>query len=96
MPELTQTDINELREILGTSFDTEAKRAEFYLAYYEKIKDVDFEAAKQVLIQAQITTYSGFIGGAALLGNAFAKFAEPELYNVSLDEFSWDIADGLL
>ena len=60
------------------------------------IKNVDPTAANQVLLQAQISTYSGFIGGAALLGNALAKNADPDDYNLSLDKFSFDIANALL
>jgi hypothetical protein len=47
------------------------------------------------LVQAHVSTYSGFAGGGALLGNALAKFANPDKYTVSLDEFSWDVAKNL-
>ena len=70
---LTAQDVAALRDIL-TSDSTTADRGGFYLAYYEMIKDIDAEAARQVLMQAHISTYSGFFGGAALLGNALANW----------------------
>ena len=63
MPALTQQDVDDLRLLLGTTWDDDPLRADFYLAYYELIKDVDQDAADQVLLQAHLTTYSGFYGG---------------------------------
>lgn len=48
------------------------------------------------LMHAQITTYSGLYGGAALTGNYFAKVANPAKYTVSLDQFSTDITHAML
>ena len=59
MPALTQQGVDDLRLLLGPTWDGDSYRAEFYLAYYELIKDVDPDAAEQVLIQAHLTTYSG-------------------------------------
>ncbi|WP_199084622.1 calcium-binding protein [Bosea sp. ASV33] len=92
---LSQSDVAELKSLLGDSYQV-GDRAAFYLRYYELIKPHNSTAAAQILLQAHIATYSGFIGGAALLGNAIAKFARPDLYTISLDEFSWDICKGLL
>jgi len=60
-------------------------RAGAYLALYGAT------GQEQLLLQAQITTYSGAVGGAALYGNYLAKSVNPELYNLSLDQFSIDI-----
>lgn len=97
MSGLTLADVQELRRLLGTSWDDPAAdRGAFYLLYYELIKGSEVSGARQILMQAQISTYSGFFGGAALLGNAMAKFANPDIYTRSIDEFSWIIADNLL
>jgi Ca2+-binding RTX toxin-like protein len=96
MPGLTQADVLQLRAMMGSSYATSNNRGGFYLRYYELIKGYDQQAAAQVLLQAHISTYSGFFGGAALLGNAIAKFARPDLYTITLDQFSWDIANALL
>ena len=72
---LTQQHLDALQELIN-----EGDRGGFYLAYYEMLKGVDVQyidggqAAKdaalgQVMMQAHISTYSGFFGGAALLGN---------------------------
>ena len=87
--------IGDLEAILAPGWET-ADRASFYLAYYNLIKDINEDAADQVLLQTLITTYSGFIGGGAILGNAIAKFSDPNDYQIALDEFSFDIVNGLL
>ncbi|SFI31048.1 hypothetical protein [Bradyrhizobium sp. cf659] len=88
---ITQLDIDKIQELLDSG-----DRAGAYIYYYELIKDVDPSAGRQILIQAQITTYSGFFGGAALIGNALAKHANPDLYPPTLDGFSVDIVQGLI
>ena len=96
---LTQEQIETLEAYLTPDDDEDVgllDRGGFYLEYYEMIKDTDPEAAQQVLIQAHISTYSGFFGGAAIIGNAIAKYANPEAYSMTLDRFSYDIAAGLL
>ena len=96
MTSLSASDAIYLRSFLGDISNwQEADRGGFYLAYYDMIKNINPDAAQQVLLQAEITTYSGFIGGAALLGNALAKNADPIQYNIPLDKFSWEIADAL-
>src|SRR3954454_11080699 len=91
---LTQDDIDELTRLIGTDWRV-ADRGGFYVAYYNLIKNIDRDAANLVLVQAHVSTYSGFAGGGALLGNALAKFANPDKYTVSLDQFSWDVANSL-
>ncbi|SCC81400.1 hypothetical protein [Saliniramus fredricksonii] len=71
-------------------------RAGAYLYYYNLIRDVDRAAADQILMQMQITTYSGFFGGAALIGNSIAKDSNPDLYPPTLDIFSEEILRGLI
>jgi hypothetical protein len=98
---LSQDDINKLASLIGTDWHT-ADRTGFYLEYYNLLKQYapsnggnNFSTSDLMLLQASISSYSGFAGGGALLGNALAKFANPDLYNISLDEFSWDVAAGL-
>jgi hypothetical protein len=88
---ITMTDVDAMIAILNSG-----DRAGAYLYYYNLIKDVDREAANQILMQMQITTYSGFFGGAALIGNAIAKDSNPDLYPETLDQFSDEIGRGLL
>ena len=98
---LTQGDIDALTALIGTDWRV-ADRGGFYVKYYEILKRIDsnpngpvMAAANLVLVQAHVSTYSGFAGGGALLGNAIAKFGNPDKYTVSLDEFSWDVAKSL-
>ena len=51
---------------------------------------------EQLLLQAQITTYSGAIGGMALEGNFRAKIANPDDYTVTLDQFSHEIDQAVV
>ncbi len=104
-------NVSDLRTLLGdlsTAPNGGVNRGGFYLAYFNYLMDQTTKtsdmaqqalliaSARQVLLQAEITTYSGFAGGAALIGNALAKNANPSLYPATLDEFSYDIANGLL
>jgi hypothetical protein len=66
VPRLTNDQIDELVRLLDVNHD----RGGFYLAYYNFIKPFSPSGAEQVLLQAQISTYSGFFGGGALIGNA--------------------------
>jgi hypothetical protein len=91
---------------LLTQLHASADRGGFYLAYAAMLKQIVptsltgattiASAIKQCEVQAHISTYSGFIGGAALLGNAVAKFANPDIYTLTLDQFSNDIVKGFL
>ena len=83
--QLTTQDINELNELLNVKGD----RGGFYYRYYE------LTGSEQALVQAQITTYSGHWGGLAINGNTIAKYNNPEIYKISLDQFSQDIAKAL-
>nr|AYN62292.1 hypothetical protein [Heteroscytonema crispum UCFS10] len=90
--QITQTDIIAMNALLK-----KGDRGGAYLYYYNLIKDVDREAVSQILIQAQITTYSGFFGGAAMIGNAIANNSNPDKYPAEgLDKFSSDIVQGLI
>src|SRR5262245_61762477 len=75
-------------------------RGNFYMAVareYSATSEIGRASAHQVLIQAQITTYSGEYGAAALLGNYAARVAAgPGLYNITLDYFSYAIATRML
>lgn len=52
--------------------------------------------SEQILLQAQITSYSGAVGGMALEGNFRAKMANPEKYTLTLDRFSHDIDQAVI
>jgi hypothetical protein len=56
-----------------------------YLTLYKELGN------EQLLVQAQITTYTGVWGSGALTGNAMAKTAAGERYQGTLDKFSHDI-----
>ncbi len=88
---LTMADVDAMNAILDSG-----DRAGAYLYYYNIIRDVDRAAADQILMQMQITTYSGFFGGAALIGNSIAKDSNPDLYPETLDLFSEQILRGLI
>jgi hypothetical protein len=98
---LTQAHLDLLIQLHGSG-----DRGGFYLAYASMLgqiaassntsRDLIDAAIQQCYVQAHISTYSGFIGGAALLGNAVAKFANPENYSLTLDQFSNEIVGGLL
>ena len=61
-----------------------------YLTLYRELGN------EQLLIQAQITTYSGIWGAGALIGNAWAKQEAGGRYNLTLDQFSKEIAQGTI
>lgn len=91
MPRLTAENLAELRALLNNN-----DRAGFYIKYYDLTIDLDPAGARQSLLQAHICSYSGFLGGGALLGNAIAKFSNPEKYTISLDAFSLAICWAML
>jgi Ca2+-binding RTX toxin-like protein len=104
---ISQAQLDEANRLLDVARDTslsalEARgaRTEVYLYLYEAYKAIGtpeaLDGARQLLLQAYITSFSGFIGGAAILGNAIAKFGSPENYNLTLTQFSIDIIAGLL
>ena len=62
-------------------------------AYLELYK---VTGSEQILLQAQITTYSGAVGGMALEGNFRAKIANPDDYTPTLDQFSHDIDQAVV
>jgi hypothetical protein len=91
--------VDRARANLGTGFNFADKRANAYLDIagvlrdeYQRTNDQRLlKAAHQLEEQAEITTYSGFNGRAALVGNYAAMINNPSLYNVPLDVFSWQI-----
>lgn len=83
--QITLADYDILKTILESG-----DRGGFYLKYYE------LTGSRMALIQAHITTYSGFFGGSAIFGNAIAKYSNAENYPETLDMFSRQIADALL
>ena len=95
---ITQDDVNRLQSLLDRARIEGFGRAEVYLEYYRLLKDIPGteEARKQILIQTYITTFSGALGGAALLGNAIAKFSDPDNYQTTLTVFTEDIIQGLI
>lgn len=89
--QVTQDHINVMQGLLDNN-----QRAEVYMYYSKLIGNNDPSAVNQLMMQAQITTYSGIIGGAALMGNFNAKKNAPDLYNLTLDDFSKDIIQGMI
>jgi len=85
MNEITSEDLSRWSELLKSG-----NRAEFYWQYYQK------SGQYQSLVQAMITSYSGVWGGLAVTGNYFAKLSRPDLYNITLDDFSISIAKATL
>lgn len=65
-------------------------RAGAYLELYREMGN------EQLLIQAQITTYSGIWGAGALTGNHLAQQEGGARYNTRLDQFSHDIAQATI
>lgn len=61
-----------------------------YLTLYNELGN------EQILIQAQITTYTGIWGSGALTGNNMARLDGGEKYNTQLDEFSTEIAQATI
>lgn len=82
---LSLQNVNELQNLLDRG-----DRGGFYYRYYE------LTGSSQALLQAQITTYSGVVGGLAINGNVVAKSNNFGIYNLSLDDFSTQIASNLL
>ncbi len=68
------------------NFINSGNRAGFYYEYYKE------SGQYQALIQASITSYSGAIGGLALVGNYMAKIDDEQHYGLTLDDFSTQIA----
>src|SRR5688572_20943082 len=95
---IDQNFINNLRSMLENSGNP--LRGNFYMeiarAYSAAGSTDALMAAHQVVIQAQITTYSGQYGAAALLGNLNAKNTQPQQYLLTLDGFSSAIATRML
>lgn len=99
--QITPEHIANMRDLLNANH-----RAEVYYYYakllgndYDPITDIPgpkSEAVVQLMMQAQITTYSGMIGEAALQGNFLAKTRDQEDYNLKLDTFSEDIIKGTI
>ena len=98
------------RAKLGSGFTQDADRAGAYLEISNVLmseanalagSDPDtsqryLDAARMIQEQAEITTYSGDNGIAAITGNLRAKLNNPETYKISLDEFSFLIDDSIL
>ena len=61
-----------------------------YLTLYRELGN------EQILIQAQITTYTGIWGSGALTGNNMAREDGGSRYNTQLDEFSVEIAQATI
>jgi hypothetical protein len=83
--QITQEHVNELQGFLDNG-----DRGGFYWRLFE------LTDSNQILIQGQISTYSGAWGGLALSGNYLAKLQDQENYTLTLDDFSTRIAQGTL
>lgn len=84
-----QVDVERYNALLAAG-----KRTEAYVEYAEDLlSNGEFGGYHQVMMMAQISSYSGDVGGAAILGNLVAS--KHEDYNLSLDDFSRDVAERL-
>jgi Ca2+-binding RTX toxin-like protein len=88
--QITQTHIDIMTTLLN-----ENRRAEVYIYYSKLIGNQDPGAIQQLMLQQQITTYSGAAGGSALEGNFNAKVNNQDIYP-NLDDFSHDIILGMI
>ncbi|MEV5032350.1 cadherin domain-containing protein [Sphingobium sp. LMC3-1-1.1] len=96
--------VGRAQDYLGPGFNLTDKRANAYLEIasvlrdeYQRTNNINLlNAAHQLEEQAEITTYSGFNGRAALIGNYAAMVNNPTLYNVPLDVFSWQIDKAVI
>jgi hypothetical protein len=61
-----------------------------YLTLYKELGN------EQILIQTQITTYTGIWGSGAITGNSMAREDGGSRYNTQLDEFSVEIAQATI
>ena len=61
-----------------------------YITLYKEL------GSEQLLVQAQITTYTGIWGSGALAGTTQAQNSGRERHNLPLDQFSTDIAQGTI
>lgn len=82
---LTDEQMGELSDLL-----TSGNRTGYYIRYYE------FTGSDEAILQAEISSFSGLAGGAAIAGNTLAKYLENNLgegdYPDSIVEFSQRIA----
>lgn len=100
------------RRDIGSTFNTNDRRANAYLRIANVLRaEADRlersggnpdtvkryrDSATQLEEQAEITTYSGFNGQAAIIGNLNAMQGNPSRYNVPLDLFSWQIDSAVI
>jgi hypothetical protein len=80
------------REVLDRAQELLDKgdRGGAYLTLYRELGN------EQILIQTQITTYTGIWGSGALTGNNAARLDAGSRYNTRLDEFSVEIAQATI
>lgn len=80
------------REVLDRAQELLDKgdRGGAYLTLYRELGN------EQILIQTQITTYTGIWGSGALTGNNMARLDAGSRYNTRLDEFSVEIAQATI
>ena len=93
IPETEQGYVNQItEEHLQTmeAFLNDGDRVSPYV-YYRQLT-----GNEQVMIQAQIASYSGIFGGVAAFGNFFAKLINRDQYTVTLDNFSELMTKGLI
>ena len=82
---ITQADLTRWQNYIDSG-----NRAGFYYEYYLETDQY------QALVQASITSYSGAVGGMALVGNYLAKIDGEKDYILTLDDFSTQIAQATL
>jgi Ca2+-binding RTX toxin-like protein len=81
MPTINQTQINEISALV-----TSGNRTGAYLKYFE------YTGSSEALLQANISSFSGFYGEVAQIANEQIAFDYPSQYNISVADFSVNIA----
>ncbi len=69
---------------------------EYLGSEYQRTETRLLGAAELLETQAEITTYSGEAGAAAILGNYNALLNNPAIYDTPLDVFSWEIDSAVV
>ncbi|MEZ5996460.1 MAG: cadherin domain-containing protein [Hyphomonadaceae bacterium] len=88
----TQADIQRWRDMAG-----QGQRAQVYYEIGTRLTSAGYgEAGAQMFFQASISSYSGSLGGAALIGNDWAKRNAPGEYPSDLNAFSLHVLDNVL
>jgi hypothetical protein len=85
MTTINQSQINEIQTLVN-----QGNRTGAYLKYYE------YTGSSEALVQANISSFSGFYGEVAQNANQSIAFDYPDEYNTTVDQFSIAIANDFV